>query len=142
MKVNEIMTKGAATVTPHATLMDAARTMRTQAVGVLPVCRDDLHIVGIITDRDIVTRGVAQGKDMETEKVESYMTDSVACVGPDSDVKQAAELMSRMQVRRLPVVEHGCVIGMVSLADFAQDDKVDKRVNPTFEEITRPNTAN
>src|SRR4051812_20957654 len=118
MKVQEIMTVEVATATPDTTLEDVATMMRDEDTGAIPVVDGD-EITGIITDRDIVIRAIAEGKDPVETTVEDILTGNLETIEPDTDVEEAAQMMSRRQIRRLPVVENGRLIGMLSLGDIA-----------------------
>jgi CBS domain-containing protein len=117
-KVRDVMHAGAETVRPEDTIKRAASLMQAVDVGPLPVC-DGERLVGIITDRDIAVRAVAAGRDPST-LVREAMTTEIVYVRADQDVDDAIELMQRHEVRRLPVIEAGRLVGMVSLADLAR----------------------
>jgi CBS domain-containing protein len=122
MIARELMTEHPALITASDTVATAANLMRTRGVGMLPVVQDleHRHLVGILTDRDIVIRHVAAGHGSRA-KVHEHMTrDPLATVPPSATVQQIAEKMTRYQVRRLPVVDElGGVIGVVAQADLA-----------------------
>ena len=119
MKVRELMTKQVVRIHPEEPVAVAARTLTQKKNGALPVCGRDGQIYGMVTDRDLVTRCMASGRQADAMKVRDVMTAGVVSVGPDMDVTAAAHLMGRRQVRRLPVVENGRLCGMVSLGDLA-----------------------
>lgn len=119
MKVREIMTKQVVRVGAEEPVEVAARTLTHYNIGALPVCGSDGRLCGVLTDRDVVTRCLAAGRPLGTTKVRDIMTSRVISAGPDMDAEQAAQLMGREQVRRLPVVENGKLCGMVSLGDLA-----------------------
>ena len=118
MKVDEIMTVDVATVSPDSTLEDIAIIMRDEDTGAVPVVEDG-ELVGLITDRDIVMRCIAAGRDVAETTAEDILSNELETVEPGADVGEASRLMSRKQIRRLPVVENGRLIGMVSLGDIA-----------------------
>lgn len=121
MKIQQIMTRGVFTVSPDDHLVEAAGLMRLHDVGVLPVVEND-KMVGIVTDRDIVLRGVADGVDAHAMQVRDAMSVGAIHVSPEDTVDQAATLMQQYQVRRLPVLDPtGVVVGIVSLGDLAVD---------------------
>ncbi len=120
MLVSEIMNSDTINVTPEETVALASRLLSRHNIGSLPVCDRDGTLRGMITDRDIVLRCVATGEDPERTKVREIMSRSIITVSPSDDVKKAAELMSRGQVRRLPVAEDGVLTGIVTLCDMAQ----------------------
>jgi CBS domain-containing protein len=117
--VRDVMHVGVETVRPHDSVKHAASLMQAADVGPLPVC-DGERLVGIITDRDIVVRAVAAGRDPTTTPVCEAMTPDVVCVRPEQDLDAAVRLMGMHAVRRLPVLEHGRVVGMLALADLAR----------------------
>ena len=120
MKLSNIMTGGIETITPQASLAEAAKKMASQDIGSLPVCAERRRVVGIITDRDITVRAVARGMDPNHTRVEEVMTRDVLCCTSDADVEQACELMEKRQVRRLLVTDGSDLpIGIVSLGDIA-----------------------
>ena len=120
MKLAAIMTGGIETITPHASLAEAAKKMASQDIGSLPVCDEPRRVVGIITDRDITVRAVARGMDPNQTRVEDVMTRDVLCCSSESEVEDACELMERRQVRRLLVTGQDEVpVGIVSLGDIA-----------------------
>lgn len=112
------MTAGAAAVRPDASLVEAAQLMRAQDIGDVLVADGDL-LVGVVTDRDITVRAVAEGADPLAVNAETVCTPDPVCVGPDDEVATAVRLMRRHAVRRLPVVEDGRPLGVVSLGDLA-----------------------
>ena len=120
MKVREIMSKQVVRIHPDEPVEVAARLLTHYNVGAVPVCGNDGRLRGIVTDRDLVTRCVAAGRHAGTTRVGDVMTGRVICAGPEMDVADAAQLMGRQQVRRLPVVENGRICGMVSLGDLAR----------------------
>ena len=123
MKVKDIMTPKVIRISPEENAAVAARTLTHYNIGVLPVCAADGKVCGMLTDRDIVTRCLAAGRNPETTKVSAIMTGTVISAQPEMDVSAAASLMARRQVRRLPVVEKGELCGMVSLGDLSRCDQ-------------------
>jgi len=119
MQLREMMTKPVEMITPQASLVDAARKMLIQDVGSLPVCEDE-KLVGIITDRDITIRAIANGLDPAKTEVQEVMSHDVVSCGDNSDVEDACRLMQEQQVRRLVVTdEKSSPIGIVSIGDMA-----------------------
>jgi CBS domain-containing protein len=137
LKVKDIMTKNVAYISPEATVTDAARLMQKHNVGSIPVC-DENGVVGIVTDRDIVVRNVAHGTDPQMIRVRDVMTSQVRAATPDMDVRDVSDMMSRNQVRRVPVVEHNKLVGIVSLGDMATDMRLDMEASEALSEISRP----
>ena len=119
MKVKEVMTPKVIRISPEETAAVAARTLTHYNIGVLPVCDDNGKLCGILTDRDVVTRCVASNRMAEQMSVEDIMTARIVSAHPAMDVSAAAHLMSREQVRRLPVLEGERLCGMVSVGDLA-----------------------
>lgn len=123
MKVKEIMTKDPAFCTPETGLQTAAKMMCDGNYGELPVLEDRqaLKPVGVITDRDIVCRAVAQNKETSALSVSDCMSSPAVTVTPDTDIEDCYELMSERQIRRLPVVDkNGRCVGIVAQADIAR----------------------
>ena len=118
MKVREAMTGRVIWVSPEESVEVAARTLALHNIGALPVCVGG-KLCGMVTDRDLVTRCVAANRSAGTTKVRDVMTRQVISVRPDMELDEAAGLMGRQQVRRLPVTENGDICGMISLADLA-----------------------
>ena len=116
--VKEAMTQGAVTCSLDTSLEDAARQMRDSGVGSLIACEHGA-LKGIITDRDIVVRAIAEGAAPREATVGDVCTHDVATIGPADPVDRAIELAGKRHVRRLPVVENGEPIGVVSMRDLA-----------------------
>jgi CBS domain-containing protein len=122
--VREVMTSNPRAVSPEQSVVEAARIMRDEDVGSLPVVEDD-RLVGVVTDRDIVVRVVAEGGDPSSTSVSKVESREVVAVRPNQDLDEALAEMARHQVRRLPVVEDGNrLVGVVAQADVAR--KVDE----------------
>lgn len=124
MKVREIMTADVASAAPDTTLEEIATMMKEADAGAIPVV-DDNALIGIVTDRDIVLRCVAEGKDPAECTAEDIVSENLETVEPDDDVEEAAQLMAHRQIRRLPVVEDGRLVGMLSLGDIAVKESED-----------------
>lgn len=120
MKVRELMTKPVIHIAPGESVEVAARTLTHYNIGALPVCSPEGKLCGMVTDRDLITRCVAAGRQPSNTTVREVMTGKVEQAQPDMDVSVAAHLMGRQQVRRLPVVENGKLCGMVTLGDLAR----------------------
>ncbi len=119
MKVRDVMTSQVIRIGAEEPVSVAARTLAHYNIGALPVCGKDGKLCGVVTDRDLVTRCVATDRSPAQTRVRDVMTGNVISASPDMDTSAAAHLMGRQQIRRLPVVENGCVCGMVSLGDLA-----------------------
>ncbi|MCF3119895.1 CBS domain-containing protein [Streptomyces arenae] len=116
--VRDVMTTGVVAVRPDASLVEAAQLMRAQDIGDVLVATDG-QVLGVLTDRDIALRAVADGADPLTVSAQAICTPNPVVVGPDDAVSAAVGLMREHAVRRLPVVEDGQPVGMVSLGDLA-----------------------
>ena len=134
--VRDVMTPGVRTVSPSQSLAEAAAVMKGEDVGSVPVVEDD-RLAGIVTDRDIVIQAVAERRDPQTVKVDEVASRQLVTVEPEQDLDEALALMARHQVRRLPVVEAGRLVGMLAQADVALEAK-EKKVGETIEEISKP----
>lgn len=120
MKVSEIMSRSVEMVDPNTSLREAARRMRDQDIGALPVSEND-RLVGMITDRDIAVRVVAEGRDPDNTRVREAMSEGVYYCSADSSVEDSARIMAERQVHRLPVVDQDRrLIGIVATADIAR----------------------
>ena len=131
--VRDAMTADPRSIGASASVVEAARLMREQHIGSLPVTEDD-RLVGMITDRDITTRVVAESAVPETTSVEDVYSRDLISV-PNHDLGEALQLMARHQVRRLPVVENGRLVGMVAQADIALKEN-EKRTGQLVEAIS------
>ncbi len=120
MKVSDIMSDRVVTIDEREPVIAAARLLKRMNLGALPVTDRGGKLVGMLTDRDIVLRCVALGGDARTMTAGDVMTRGVVTATPDVKVDDAARRMGRGQVRRLPVVENGKLVGMLSLADMAR----------------------
>ena len=126
MKVKDLMTNHVCCVSPEMTLENASKLMSGADIGVMPVC-DSFGIIGIVTDRDIVTRGISNGFS-PNEAVSAVMTKDVASISPDADITEAVKLMGERQIRRLPVVSGKEIVGILSVGDLARCGKLDAEV--------------
>jgi CBS domain-containing protein len=139
MLVTNVMTKGAECVRPTNSLQEAAQRMRNLDVGTLPVCGGDDRLVGMITDRDITVRAVAEACDPRTTTVQGVMTPDVVYCFEDQDVQEAAQRMQEYQVRRLVVLNREKrLAGIVSLGDLAVETGDDKLAGKTLEQVSLP----
>jgi CBS domain-containing protein len=133
MDIRDVMTPNPRTVTPDDSIESAARIMRDEDTGAVPVVQNGRPI-GMITDRDIVIRAIADGGANRT--VREVVTDRLVSVSPETSTREAAELMSEHQIRRLPVVENDRLVGIVSLGDLAVKEAKDRRVGDTLQSIS------
>ena len=136
MKVRELMTPRVIRIAPEENAAVAARALTHYNVGALPVCTPDGRLCGMLTDRDIVTRCLASGRQPENTTVGDIMTRNVVTAMPEMDAGVAASLMARQQVRRLPVVQNGSVCGMVTLGDLSRNDQSAPDAADALAEIT------
>ncbi len=134
MKVREIMTSDPSTLRPGSTLGEAATLMKQEDCGSLPILEGG-KLVGIVTDRDIVVRAIAAGKDPKTCTVADIMSADPITVSPDTTVDEAQKIMSERQVRRLPVVDDGRLVGIVVIGQIAQRDHAED-VGETLKEVS------
>lgn len=134
MKVKQIMTTEVSTVAPNDTVAKAASIMDQLNVGSVPVT-DGSRVVGIVTDRDIILRGVAKGKD-PNQKISEVMTSNIKCATPDMDVHTVADLMAENQVRRLPVVDNDNLVGIVAIGDLAVENIFENEAGEALHDIS------
>lgn len=136
MLVSDIMQKDIVTVSPEETAAVASRLLSRHNVGSLPVCGGDGKLRGMLTDRDIVIRCVAGGSDPAQTRVRDIMSRSPVTVSPKDDTARASELMCSAQVRRLPVVEDGKLVGILALGDMALRTGCDMEASRALTEIS------
>lgn len=139
MKISEVMTRHVACIRPYDSVVDAAQRMKKFDVGSLPVCDDGQRVVGLITDRDIVLRGIAERRDLPATKVQELMTPDVEFCFEDHPAELAARQMRQKQIRRLAVLddEHR-LVGIVSLGDLAVEMDDEMLVGLALEGISQP----
>lgn len=135
-KVTEIMTKDCVTVSPKDNIFEAAVLMRDKDIGFIPVV-DGGKLLGVITDRDLVLRGYAD-KNSGSTSVMEVLTKDVHTVSPDTSVDEAADIMATHQIRRLPVVENGNLVGIVALGDMAIEEIFMNEASNALSEISEP----
>ena len=135
-QVRELMTPDPEHLSADDTLVTAAQRMRDADVGSLPICDDGGQVTGIVTDRDIVVKCIADGGDPSTATVGSIASEMVYTVGPDDQIENALSVMEDHQVRRLPIVENGKLVGMLAQADVARTMS-EPRVGDVVEEISK-----
>jgi CBS domain-containing protein len=135
-QIRDVMTSNPECVNEKDSLRDVARIMKNRDTGVVPVV-DGRKIVGLITDRDIVVRGLAEGKNLENASVSELMTKQVRTVRDDASVNDALELMNSAEVRRVAVVNgNDELVGIVSLGDISVKSDKDTKVGQTVESIS------
>lgn len=136
MKVQDCMCDKAICVKPETNIHDVAKLMGDNHIGCVPVCEDGGKIVGILTDRDIILRGIACEKDAKTTPVSDIMTTKVIRTSPDADIKDVAYVMAENQVRRIPIVMDEKVVGIISLGNLAQTPAIhSEKLGDTLEYI-------
>lgn len=118
MKVREVMTSSVDWVKPDTSVVEVAKLMKKDDVGSIPICKGN-QLIGIVTDRDIVLKVVASGGDTNNTSVQDIMSTDIISVTSNQDVHEAADLMSKYQIRRLPVVEQGKLLGILAIGDLA-----------------------
>ena len=136
MKLRDVMTPRPQTLAPTATIQEAARVMRDTDTGVVPIV-DGGKPIGIITDRDIVVRAVAEGGEALGRPVRDLASTDLVTASPELSTRDAVRLMGEHQVRRLLVCEGDMLIGVASIGDIAVKEGKDKRVGDTLETISQ-----
>ncbi len=137
MKVSEIMTREVQTAQPDTTVEEIAALMKEEGIGAVPVLDEGGELAGIVTDRDIVVRCVAEGKDASETTVDDILSEDPSTIEPYADVREAYRLMSNRKVRRLPVVEEGELVGIVSLGDISVKNEDERATGETLQEISQ-----
>jgi len=139
MQVKDIMTSGVECIRPSASLQEAARKMRDLDVGLLPICGVNDRLAGMITDRDIAVRAVADGRDVKTARVQDVMTPEVTWCFEEQDVSEAANIMKDNQIRRLVVLNRNKrLVGIVSLGDLAVRSGDEEMSGEALEQVSEP----
>ena len=134
MNIRDVMTANPRCVTPNDSIESAARIMRDEDTGVVPVVENG-RPVGMVTDRDIVVRAVADGGQMN-RPISEICSGAIVSASPDMSTREAAQLMSDHQVRRLPVIENERLVGIVSIGDLAVKEGKDGRTGDTLHAIS------
>ena len=135
-KVRDAMTPEPRVADPSLSLAEAAQLMRSEDIGSLPIVQEG-QLVAVLTDRDIVVRAVAESADLSATKVGDIASRKPVTIEPDEDLDEALAQMAPAQVRRLPVVEGGRLVGVLAQADIAQEAK-SKQAGELVEEISKP----
>lgn len=138
MKIRELMTTAVTWARPGTSLTQLAALMKQENIGCIPVCSDRGELLGVVTDRDIVVRGLSP--DGRALSAQDIMTKRPVSVHPDMDTHQAALLFARQQVRRLPVVESGKLVGILSLGDLAKKTFYIDEAGDALSAISKPST--
>jgi predicted transcriptional regulator len=140
MKVNEIMTKSVISLKPYDTIKDAAVVMLEHNIGCIPIVDDDNHPVGLVTDRDMVIRGIAQN-NYEKTRLEDVMTTSLITIHPNDEIGTATHLMGHRQVRRLLVVDDDeKLVGFLAMADISTTPENDSKAGTALSQISLKST--
>lgn len=139
MKIKDLMTKDVATLNSEDSVERAAELMKEYNVGSIPVCKEE-KVIGIVTDRDITLRSVAEGENPQRQSVREIMTSNPVVGKPEMDAHEAVRVMSERQIRRLPVVEDGHLVGMIALGDLAVDPKLNDNAGSALGAISEPST--
>jgi CBS domain-containing protein len=134
MNIRDVMTSNPRTVTPNDSIQNAARIMRDEDTGVVPVVENG-RAVGVVTDRDIVVRAVAEEGQLN-RPIREIVSGNIVAATPEMSTREAAELMSEHQIRRLPVVENDRLVGIVSIGDLAVKEGKDGRVGDALQHIS------
>ena len=141
MQVRDVMTKDPACVTPGATIREAAQLMQRENVGIVPVVEEKgtKRLLGVVTDRDIAIRAVAEGRDGGTRVSDVMSSSRIRTCTPDDDVDDAMEAMANEQVRRIPIVDdRGALVGIVAQADIVRKTRDEDKAGDTIREISEP----
>jgi CBS domain-containing protein len=140
--VRHVMSSDLKTAKPDMTAADAAGLMRNFDTGVIPVAEDDGTLVGLVTDRDLVVRVIADREDASRVRLGDIATKSVVTATPDMNISDARDLMAEHKVRRLPVMKEDRIVGIVSLGDVAVADPSKRAVGDVLEDVsTSPSTT-
>ncbi len=124
MRVKDCMCHNVIQVTPDTSISEVAKLMDQNKVGCVPVCKDE-RIIGFVTDRDIIVRGVACNKDCNTTMISDIMNINVVKITPDTELDDAINVMIKNQIRRLPVIQDNKIVGMLTLGDLAHNKEID-----------------
>lgn len=141
MKIQDVMTRDPHCATPETSVRDAARIMRDNDIGIVPVVEDhsSRRLLGVVTDRDIAVRVVAEGRNADSLVSDAMSRDRLATCTADGDLDDAMDLMATEQVRRIPIVdERGTLVGIVAQADVVLKARADARAEETVERISEP----
>jgi len=137
MKVKDIMSKTVFNLNPEDTVDQAAHLMKEHNVGSIPVCSNG-KVIGIITDRDIALRSVADGNNSTTQKIREIMSSNPVLGNPEMDVTKAGRIMGEKQIRRLPIVENDKLVGIISLGDIAVEPNLQDKAGCILSDVSEP----
>lgn len=141
MKVKDAMTREIKIAREDSTIEYIANEMKDLNIGSIPVCDLNNRLLGIVTDRDIVVRGLSQGKG-ENHTIKDVMTKNPISVSSDTDLDEATKLMSQHQIRRLPVVDNGTLVGILAIGDVAVRDNFVNEAGDALSSISEPSKPN
>ncbi len=144
MKVRDCMCGDICVCTPENTVCDCSKNMNEYKIGFMPICDEENNVVGLVTDRDIVLRCIACGKDPKQTKLSEIMSTNVCCCKPEQDISEAEEKMCKEQIKRLPVIdENNKIIGVITFGDLANNNEISQQeVGKTAENICNCNSQN
>ncbi|WP_163530364.1 CBS domain-containing protein [Halobacillus ihumii] len=133
--VKDVMTSDVSVCQTSDTLFDAASMMKQENVGAVPICDESGHLMGMVTDRDLVIRGYAD-KNPDSTPIQQVMSEHLYHISPDTTLEEAGKKMAEHQVRRLPVVENGKLTGIIALGDLSLDQKSDHAAGVALHDIS------
>lgn len=139
MIVKEIMTRDISSLNVDDTIETAAQLMKEHNIGSVPVCSGE-RVVGIITDRDIAVRAVAEGENTKLQSVRTIMSSNPVLGNPNMDIHEVSRIMSERQIRRLPIVENNNLVGVISLGDIAITPRLKDDAEVTLSSVSEPCT--
>ncbi|MEG2353447.1 MAG: CBS domain-containing protein [Clostridium sp.] len=137
MYVKDIMTINIISVDADSPIQSVAKIMRDNHIGLVPVCDEGNNVIGVITDRDIVLRYVAEDENNKQQVVRNIMTSNPTLISRDITLKEATDVMARKRIRRLPVIDKSGVIGMISLGDISQEEEEKINVGEALSKISQ-----
>jgi CBS domain-containing protein len=143
MQVRDVMTKDPECVTPGTTIREAAQVMQRENVGIVPVVEEkgNKRLLGVVTDRDIAIRVVAEGRDVGTRVSEIMSSSRITTCTPDDTIDDAMEAMANEQVRRIPIVDdRGALVGIIAQADILRKGHDGEQAADTVREISEPSS--
>ena len=140
MKAQDVMTANPTCVTPETNLVEAARLMKDENVGVIPVVEEGTNkLLGLVTDRDIAIRVVAEGRDTANTSVGHIMSKDIKTARPGDSMEDVMTLMGKEQVRRIPIVDdRGALVGIIAQADVVLETSNEERAEDVVEQISKP----
>ena len=143
MKIKECMCGDVCYCNAETTIEEVAKIMCNNHIGCIPVCDNEKNVIGILTDRDIILRHTASGKDASTTKVSDIMTCNTSCCESEASINEAIDTMIKCQIRRIPVTENGKLVGILTLGDIAKNKNIENNlVGQTIECICKCNDKN